>query len=146
MSEPLPLDPLDPRSILRQLGHRPRKGLGQHFLVDRSYVASIIDAADVSGTDIVLEIGPGLGTLTMALADRGAHVIAVEIDPDVVRILSDRIGQRDNVRLLCGDILAWDPGALVESVCRAAGPRPWYKVVANLPYYGTCSRPRHAPS
>ena len=119
---------------------RPRKRLGQHFLRDPHHLARIADAADLSADDVVLEVGPGTGTLTAVLLQRAGLVIAVELDERLVAHLRERFGDVPGLRLVQGDILALDPG---ELVAREAGARVPYKVVANLPYYITSSVLRH---
>lgn len=104
---------------------RPKKSLGQHFLVDENILGVIGRLAELQPTDIVLEVGPGLGVLTRYLADRVAYVHAVELDRTLERSLNDAIGERRNVAFAWGDALRVDPGAL--------DPTPT-KLVANLPY------------
>jgi 16S rRNA (adenine1518-N6/adenine1519-N6)-dimethyltransferase len=119
-------DPKALRAVLERHEVRPAKGIGQHFLVDRSALAAIVDAAELSPDDDVLEIGPGPGVLTGALADRARSVTAVEIDERMVAVLEDTMGDRDNVRVVRADALDIDVYAL--------GPRPPTRIVANLPY------------
>lgn len=114
---------------------RSRKELGQHFLVDPRAVARIVDAAELSQEDTVLEIGPGPGTLTVHLAQRAGRVVAVEIDARMLGPLHQTLQGYDNVRVVHGDILEQDIADLV-----GGGP---YKVVANLPYYITAAVLRH---
>jgi 16S rRNA (adenine1518-N6/adenine1519-N6)-dimethyltransferase len=96
---------LDVKPLLRQLNLRPSKGRGQSFLVDEAVVEAILQAADLSPRDTVLEVGPGLGILTGALASRVASVVAVEIDPVLVAHLAKSLAVFHNVRILQGDIL-----------------------------------------
>src|SRR3979411_1937892 len=119
-------DPKALRAALERHEVRPAKGIGQHFLVDRSALAAIVEAAELSPDDDVLEIGPGPGVLTGALADRARSVTAVEIDERMVAVLEDTMGDRDNVRVVRADALDVDVYAL--------GPRPPTRIVANLPY------------
>ena len=122
-------DIADPRSLdaaLRRHGARAAKSLGQHFLVDRGVLASIVDAAELSANDDVLEIGPGPGVLTAALADRSRSVTTIEIDERMIAMLRDTLGERDNVRIVRADALAVDLYAQAER-------RPT-RIVANLPY------------
>jgi 16S rRNA (adenine1518-N6/adenine1519-N6)-dimethyltransferase len=109
---------------------RPRKGLGQNFLADPVYLQKIIEAAELTGTDTVLEIGPGLGTLTRRLAERAGQVIAVELDPSLVRLLQVECADLSNLRVIEGDILATRLDQLLPDTASC-------KVVANLPYYIT---------
>jgi len=113
---------------LRAYGLRPRRRLGQHFLISRSALAAILDAAALSGDDGVLEIGAGIGTLTAALAARARTVIAVEFDTTLMPPLQDAVAAFPNVTLVQGDILALDLAALV------AGLPASRKSVSNLPY------------
>lgn len=119
-------DPTSLRAVLDRHDVRPSKGIGQHFLTDRAALAAIVDAAELSASDDVLEIGPGPGVLTAALADRARSVTAVEIDERMVGVLQDTVGERENVRIVRADALAVD----VFTV----GPRPLTRIVANLPY------------
>jgi len=125
----------DPRQILRRHGLRPKKGLGQNFLVDRGALERIVAAAELGPADTVLEVGPGVGQLTRLLSEAAGRVIAVELDPRMVALLREELADRPNVEIVEGDILALDPGALADG-------RP-YKVVANLPYYITSAALRH---
>ena len=105
---------------------RAAKGIGQHFLVDRQALAAIVEAAELGPDDDVLEVGPGPGVLTAALADRARSVTSVELDDRMVRLLTETVGDRPNVRIVRADALEVD--------LFAAGPRPPTRVVANLPY------------
>jgi 16S rRNA (adenine1518-N6/adenine1519-N6)-dimethyltransferase len=120
---------------VRDRGLRGKKELGQCFLVDPSAIARIVSAADLHESDIVLEVGPGPGTLTVHLAQQAGYVIAVEIDRQMLAPLRESLLGCDNVRIVHGDILEQDVAALVEK-----GP---YKLVANLPYYITSAVLRH---
>ena len=132
------------RALLDRHDVRPAKGIGQHFLVDRSALAAIVEAAELSADDDVLEIGPGPGVLTAVLADRARSVTAIEIDERMIRVLHDTVGGRENVRIVRGDALEVD--------LYAAAPRPPTRIVANLPYQITSpllirflEDPRRAP-
>jgi 16S rRNA (adenine1518-N6/adenine1519-N6)-dimethyltransferase len=120
---------------LRKHNVPARKGLGQHFLVDASAVSRIVDAAELTRDDVVLEIGSGPGTLTGELAERAGRVLAVELDERMLAPLRESIRDHDNVHVVHGDILEQNIGELV-------GGRP-YKVVANLPFYITSAVLRH---
>ena len=126
---------IDPREILRRYGLRPRKALGQNFLVDRRALTQIVEAAELTPGDLVLEVGPGVGQLTRMLSEAAGQVIAIELDHEMVGVLRQELSDRPNVKIVEGDILAVDPGALSRG-------RP-YKVVANLPYYITSAALRH---
>ena len=107
---------------------RAKKSLGQNFLVDGRVRAKIVDAADVSPTDTVLEIGPGRGFLTKALAERGCRLIAVELDDALIPRLAETFADCGNVEIVHADARTVDVDSLV-------GTETEYKVVANLPYY-----------
>jgi 16S rRNA (adenine1518-N6/adenine1519-N6)-dimethyltransferase len=125
------------RQSLRQFGFKPRKRLGQHFLIDEAVLERILSAAELSPGDIVVEIGPGLGILTEALARQGARVIAVEVDGKLVAQLKKRLLGFPNVRIVRADILEMAPRQLLRENLPASDPTGGYKVIANLPYYIT---------
>jgi len=127
--------PLNIRAILRQYGLRPSKGLGQNFLVDETILKYIVICAGVSRQDTVLEIGPGLGSLTRHLALAADKVVAVELDQKLFPALETILNPFPNIRLLQGDILKL---ALADLV-----PQEEYLVVANIPYYITSALVRH---
>ncbi|NPV53577.1 MAG: 16S rRNA (adenine(1518)-N(6)/adenine(1519)-N(6))-dimethyltransferase RsmA [Firmicutes bacterium] len=120
--------------IIRRYGLSAKRRLGQHFLVDEGVLAGIIDASQVAEGDIVLEIGPGIGTLTEELSRRARSVIAVEVDEELYGVLRERLGLRGNVVLVHGDILAVD---LTKTLHSAINEGRKCKAVANLPYYIT---------
>jgi 16S rRNA (adenine1518-N6/adenine1519-N6)-dimethyltransferase len=124
----------DPRALLRRHGVRPRRSLGQNFLVSVPALEQIVAAAELDPSDRVLEIGPGVGTLTAELAARAGCVVAVELDETLVGVLRAELGRRDNLRIVHGDIVQL---AHQELLARECGPGCRYKVVANLPYYIT---------
>lgn len=115
--------------ILKAFGLHMSKKLGQNFLIDAGIVQGIVDAAQIHPGDHVLEIGPGIGTLTQGLAEAGADVTAVELDKKLPAVLAETLKAYDRVRIVPGDILKVDIPALM-------GREP-FKVVANLPYYIT---------
>jgi 16S rRNA (adenine1518-N6/adenine1519-N6)-dimethyltransferase len=127
--QPVIADPKVTRHILQAFHLRASKKLGQNFLVDADVVQGIVAAAEVKPGDRVLEIGPGIGTLTQGLAEAGAEVTAVELDKKLPAVLQETLAGYDNVRIIPGDILKVDILALM-----GAGP---FKVAANLPYYIT---------
>jgi 16S rRNA (adenine1518-N6/adenine1519-N6)-dimethyltransferase len=131
----LSLPPLNVAALLRQYGLRPRKGLGQNFLQDESALQKIVAVADLEPADAVLEIGPGLGSLTRHLALAARTVTAVELDQNLFPALNAVLAPYSNVRLVHGDILELDPAELM-----AASD---YVVVANIPYYITSAVIRH---
>ena len=107
---------------------RARKSLGQHHLVDAGVLSRILAAAELTEEDVVLEVGPGLGTLTRGLVERVSRVVAVEMDPRLAASLPKRLGHPANLATIEADARTMDIGSLV-------GNEPGYKVVANLPYY-----------
>ncbi|MBM4322375.1 MAG: ribosomal RNA small subunit methyltransferase A [Deltaproteobacteria bacterium] len=116
------------RQELKEYGLSPRKKLGQHFLSDRNILDKVIRAAGVNQEDVILEVGPGLGEMTLALAQNAKEVIAVEIDSKLADLLREKVSGLPNVKIILGDILKID----FNSLFRETG-RP-FKVVANLPY------------
>ena len=110
-----------------------QKRFGQNFLIDTHVLEKIISAAEITENDFVLEIGPGIGTMTQYLADAAREVVAVEIDKNLITILKDTLKEWDNVTVLNEDILKVDIRRLAME---KNGGRP-IKVVANLPYYIT---------
>ena len=130
---------------LRAAGLRPRKGLGQNFLVDPTVPPRIAAAADLAPGDTVIEVGPGLGVLSAELATRldpaaGGRLLAVELDAALAPVLLERMAGFPAFTLVQGDILDRDPADLVRT---PDGTLPPYKVVANLPYYITSAVLRH---
>ena len=127
----MPLSPRDTRDLLAQLGHLPKRSLGQNFLVDGNIVRKSLELAEVGPGDIVVEVGPGLGTLTSALLEAGAEVWAVERDATLAQHLRSTVAPRaaGRLHLLEGDAVDEPRAALPGE--RAAGN---WKVVANLPY------------
>ena len=123
-----------PKELLAAYSLKPKKGLGQNFLFDENILARIVETAVLHPTDYVLEIGPGLGSLTHLLAQQAAQVVAVELDDRLLPILQGQLALYDNVRLIHGDILKQQPADLFQQP---------YKVVANVPYYITGAILRH---
>ncbi len=113
----------------RARSERPRlnKGLGQHLLVSEGVLDGIVEAAELSGDDLVVEVGPGTGLLTRRLLESAGHVVAVEIDVDMVDSARKMLSEHQNLTLIHGDIREQSPAELT-------GGKP-YVVVANLPYY-----------
>ena len=120
-------------AVLKKYGFSFRKKYGQNFLIDESVLEGIIDTAEITKDDFVLEIGPGIGTLTQYLATYAGRVCAVEIDRALLPILEDTLSGWDNVTVLNADILKTDIRAIAE---KENGGNP-LKVCANLPYYIT---------
>lgn len=115
--------------ILHRFKLRADKKLGQNFLIDETVVRRIVEAAELTPEDTVLEVGPGIGTLTQGLAESGADVVAVELDKRLLPVLDVTLEGYDNVRIVNGDILQVD---IMEQV-----QKPDFKCCANLPYYIT---------
>ena len=133
MSRPTLGNPQNTIEILQKYQFTFQKKFGQNFLIDTHVLDKIIRAADIGKDDMVLEIGPGIGTMTQYLSEAAGKVIAVEIDKNLIPILTDTLSGYENVQIINGDVLKLDIQRLVEE--ENAG-RP-IKVVANLPYYIT---------
>ena len=126
-------NPQETIAILQKYQFNFQKKFGQNFLIDTHVLDKIIAAADITKDDLVLEIGPGIGTMTQYLCENAREVVAVEIDKNLMPILEDTLSAYDNVTVINGDILKVDINKIVEE--RNNG-KP-IKVVANLPYYIT---------
>ena len=126
-------NPKNTIEVIQKYGFDFQKKFGQNFLIDERVLEKIISAAEVNKDDFVLEIGPGIGTMTQYLAENAREVMAVEIDKNLIPILSDTLSAYDNVSILNADILKVDIAKIVEE---KNGGKP-VKVVANLPYYIT---------
>ncbi len=121
------------KNLLKKNNVRPIKSLGQHFLVSREVLDTMVETADLSSGDAVLEVGPGLGVLTRELAERAGAVFACEKDPGMARILVQIMGKRENVKIHEGDVLS--RGFRIEFtrwLQKQQSDR--YKIVSNLPY------------
>jgi len=118
--------------IVRKHNIRAQKKYGQNFLTDEGVLDGIVEAAGVCGEDHVIEIGPGLGSLTKKLAAAASHVTAIEIDTQMIPVLQEELAEFCNIRLICADVLKTDLKAIADSY-----PEEKVKVVANLPYYIT---------
>ena len=129
MDKPIIASPQVTQHILNRFKLRADKKLGQNFLIDENVVRQIVEAAELSEADTVLEVGPGIGTLTQGLAESKAKVVAVELDTRLLPVLATTLEGYDNVRVVHGDILKVD---IMEEV-----GAPEFKVCANLPYYIT---------
>ncbi len=129
------IPPLNTSALLKQYGLRADKKLGQNFLQDPLVLGSIASAAEIQPTDTVLEIGPGLGSLTRYLAVSARQVVAVELDLDLIPPLQMVTKPYDNIHIVHGDILKISPKELIQA--------PGYLVVANIPYYITSAIIRH---
>lgn len=124
----------DTKYILSKYNIRANKKLGQNFLIDDRTIQEIIEASNIGKTDLIIEIGPGLGTLTSKLLERAGKVIGIEIDEKMINVLNDRFKLYNNFVLLNEDILKVDLNELIkENLCDLER----VKIVANLPYYIT---------
>lgn len=126
-------NPQETIAVLQRYGFNFQKKYGQNFLIDTHVLDKIIGAAQIGPDDFVLEIGPGIGTMTQYLAEAAREVVAVEIDTKLIPILQDMLKEYDNVTVLNEDILKVDIRKIAEE---KNGGKP-IKVVANLPYYIT---------
>jgi len=129
------IPPLNIPALLNQHGLRPNKKLGQNFLQDPFALASIAATAEIKPTDTILEIGPGLGSLTCHLAAFAQQVIAVELDQDLIPVLRSVTSAYSNINIIHGDILKLSVEELMQETD--------YLVVANIPYYITSAIIRH---
>ena len=137
--------PLDVPALLRRYGLHPDKKLGQNFLIDSAALERIVQAAEIGPQDCVLEIGPGLGSLTRYLAFNARQVVAVELDRKLIPVLNDNLSAFSNVTLIQGDILTLHPDVIIQQGCQDEGQNEiaGYLVVANIPYYITSALIRH---
>ena len=124
------------KNIMRKYNIKANKSLGQNFLINSEVVEKIIESSEISDKDMVIEIGPGLGTLTKYLLEKARKVLCVELDSKMIRILQERFSKYENFELINADILKVD---LNEIICenKRTGKIKDVKVVANLPYYIT---------
>ena len=130
-----PIPTLNAEALLKRYHLRAHKGLGQNFLQDPQALEEIVSAAEIQPTDTVLEIGPGLGSLTRYLAVSAKEVVAVELDENLITPLNAVLAPYQNIRVIHGDILKLSPMEL--------SPDDDYIVVANIPYYITSAVIRH---
>lgn len=121
------------KEIIEQYRFVFQKKYGQNFLIDANVVENIVGAADITSDDFVLEIGPGIGTMTQYLCERAGKVLAVEIDRMLIPVLEHTLSEYDNVEIMQQDILKTDIAAMIR---QKSNGKP-VKVVANLPYYIT---------
>ena len=121
------------KEVLARYNMSAKKKFGQNFLIDGGVLEGIVEAAGVTDKDCVLEIGPGIGTLTQYLAEAAGRVVAVEIDKTLLPVLADTLSEYDNVTVINEDVLKVDIDKIIEEYNEG---RP-IKVVANLPYYIT---------
>lgn len=122
--------------IMRKYGIRANKSLGQNFLINEEVVNSIVDSSEISSDDLIIEIGPGLGTLTEELINNAGYVVAIELDTRMIRILDDRFGSCNNFEIINEDVLKVDLASLIQEKKKNFALKN-AKIVANLPYYIT---------
>ena len=126
-------NPQNTIAVLQKYNFNFHKKFGQNFLIDTHVLDKIIAAANITKDDLVLEVGPGIGTMTQYLCEHARQVVAVEIDKNLIPILNDTLSEYDNVKVINADILKVDINKIAQE---ENGGRP-IKVVANLPYYIT---------
>lgn len=122
--------------ILKKYKIKANKSLGQNFLIRQEVVDKIVESSNISKEDLVIEIGPGLGTLTKELLEKAGKVIAIELDDKMLQILNDRFALYDNFELINNDVLKVDLGKIIKKEKKENNLKK-AKVVANLPYYIT---------
>jgi 16S rRNA (adenine1518-N6/adenine1519-N6)-dimethyltransferase len=124
------MESLSTKDIVKKYGFRFTKSLGQNFLIDDTVLMDIVEGADINKEDLVIEIGPGVGTLTRELLKRAKRVVSIELDSDLIPILEEELKEFDNLQLIHKDALKVDFNEVI-------GEEKSVKVVANLPYYVT---------
>ena len=127
-------DPTRTQAILNAYGLHAKKKFGQNFLTDLDVLHGIVDTANITNEDYVIEIGPGIGSLTEQIARAAKKVLAFEIDTQMVKVLGETLQDYDNVKVIAGDILEMN---LPQIIAEEFGDNAHVKVVANLPYYIT---------
>ncbi|AOY75490.1 16S rRNA (adenine(1518)-N(6)/adenine(1519)-N(6))-dimethyltransferase RsmA [Clostridium formicaceticum] len=125
--------PKKTREIIEQYQFKFSKSLGQNFLIDKNILEKIVEGAGVTKEDNVIEVGPGIGSLTQHIAEKGKSVVAIEIDKSLLPILKDTLQSYDNVEVIHEDVLKLDIHSLIHQ--KFHGKK--VKVIANLPYYVT---------
>ena len=127
------INPQETIQVIQQNDFRFQKRFGQNFLIDENVLSNIITSSEITKDDCVLEIGPGIGTMTQALCEAARHVVTVEIDSNLIPILQDTLKAYDNVTIIHSDVLKLDLNDVIQ---KYNDGKP-VKVVANLPYYIT---------
>lgn len=122
--------------IMKKYNIRANKSLGQNFLINEEVVKNIVECSKIEKEDLVIEIGPGLGTLTKYLLEKAGKVICIELDTKMLQILEDRFSLYDNFELINNDVLKVDLKNIIEKE-KIQGKIKQVKIVANLPYYIT---------
>ena len=125
------------KMLMKKYNIKANKNLGQNFLIDNQVILDIVDSAEISKNDIVIEIGPGLGSMTQILLERAKKVICVELDKKMIKILSERFITFNNIELINGDILKIDLESIIREEKSNDNEIKKVKIVANLPYYIT---------
>lgn len=131
---------IDIRSTLKKFNLRPTKSLGQNYLIDNNILMGIVEASELTREDLVLEIGPGLGSLTTELAESAGMVVAVEIDKRLIPVLNHNLKEFSNIKIINGDIMKFNVVEELSKIVTANGgdfSTASLKIVANLPYYIT---------
>ncbi len=126
----------DTQFIMKKYKIRANKALGQNFLINQNVVDKIVDSSNITKEDLVIEIGPGLGTLTKELLEKAGKVICIELDKKMIKILTDRFSLYDNFELIHGDVLKIRLNKIIKEEKEKNGFQS-AKIVANLPYYIT---------
>ena len=122
--------------IMKKYNIKPNKDLGQNFLIDNNVIEDIVDGAQIDKDDLVIEIGPGIGSMTKYLLEKAKKVICIELDKKMIKILNDRFIAYNNLELINGDILKIDLEKIIKEE-KEKNEIKNVKVVANLPYYIT---------
>lgn len=122
--------------LMKKYNIRANKGLGQNFLIDENVVNTIIDKSEICNEDLVIEIGPGLGTLTQFLLEKARKVICIELDKKMIKILKERFSKSNNLEIINEDVLKLDLKQLIDENLKNREIKK-VKIVANLPYYIT---------
>ena len=122
--------------ILKKYNIRANKSLGQNFLINSEVVENIVNSSEINKEDMVIEVGPGLGTLTKYLLEKAGKVLCIELDPKMIKILNDRFSEYDNFEIINADVLKVNLNEVIDEN-KKNGKIKNVKVVANLPYYIT---------
>lgn len=126
----------DTQFIMKKYKIRANKALGQNFLINQNVVDKIVESSDITKEDLVIEIGPGLGTLTKELLEKAGKVICIELDKKMIKILTDRFSLYENFEVIHGDVLQIRLNKIIKEEKEKNGFKS-AKIVANLPYYIT---------
>ena len=125
------------KMLMRKYNIKANKNLGQNFLIDKQVIIDIVDSAEISKNDVVIEIGPGLGSMTQVLLERAKKIICIELDKKMIKVLSERFIAYNNFELIYGDVLKIDLRSIIEEEKNKEQNAINIKIVANLPYYIT---------